>query len=138
MSEQAENTIVQINRTNITLVIPPDEDWVKYVTQYGDIFGRTYYCGYWLAGIEHNKKRGWLAFEAVDEKAPKRAPRAVLKAWRDGEALPERWHRIDRELALRAQAEAVKLRGIDWQANADGPFYDCIIQRALFGEEKYG
>ncbi len=60
-------------------------------------------------------------------------------AWLTGLKLPPKWFRLDRALALRAQAEAVKLYGIDYRHKMDLPFYDTIIQLALFdGEEKYG
>jgi hypothetical protein len=123
----------------IELWIESDPRWLEFATQARDIFNRPHGIGYWAYGAEHDPKLGWLIYEHGDERRPPaETPPAVLKAWRDGGDLPRYWYRLDTQTALRAQAEGVRLRGVDWYEEADAPFYDCIVQRAIFGEEKYG
>ena len=78
----------------VAVTLTVDEGWIDFL-DHSDIFGRDY-CGYWLRGVEHVKKRGWLVWEegASDESArfgeePNRAE--ALAAWRAGGPLPKGW-----------------------------------------------
>ena len=133
-----------MSKTTVTAQIEiqiPVEGWIDYLTQCVDIFGTTYYAGYWARGVEHDKGRGWLVWEHGDTGAalgeePDR--KAAVKAWRSGAALPKGWHRLDRDAAIRAFVEGAKKWGVEWFENGDGPRYDYCVQMALLGEERYG
>lgn len=117
-----------------------EEEWLKFILDFDDIF-MTNYCGYWMRGMEWDKKLGWLVFEHGGEvRAPKETNNDVMELWRSGKPLPKRWHRLDRAAVVRAYAEGVLLKGANWYeaADTDATTYDVVIQRALFGEEKYG
>ena len=142
MSEYKEPSCeVWVTKDNkLQLTVEPDEEWIDFLTNYSDIFMNPG-IGYWARGMERDDKLGWLCFEHGDEvRPPVQTPKDVLKKWRAGEKLPERWFRIDRNLAIRAQAEGIKLKGVGWYdaGDTDAFTYDCVIQRVVFGEEKYG
>lgn len=134
-------TITRRNKpATIAVNVKVDEDWVDLIVHHDDIF-YTNYCGYWARGMVYTKKLGWLVFEHGDEvRPPDKVPRQILKDWRDGLDLPERWHRLDRDTALLAFAEGVKLWGENWtNANdVDAHSYDEVIQRVFFKKPKYG
>lgn len=122
----------------------PVENWIDYLTQHNDIFGTTYYCGYWMRSVEWNAEQGHLCFEHEDTyhdgKEPNRAK--AVKAWLDGPStpLPKGWYRLDGQMAIKAYIEAVKMWGVHWMDgdHNDGPGYDCAVQMAMLGEVKYG
>ncbi len=124
----------------------PDEDWIKYLTQYNDIFGYTYYAGYWLRSVEWNSTQGHLCFEHQEKyhegKEPNR--KEAIKTWKSSPnaPLPQGWHRLDAAMAIKAYAEAVKMWGVEWMEvgseHNDGAGYECAVQMAMLGEIKYG
>lgn len=122
----------------------PNEGWIDYLTQYHDIFGVTYYAGYWLRSVEWNTMRGHLCFEYEDKyedgKEPNRAK--AIKVWKTSPnaLLPRGWHRLDAAMAIKAYVEAVKMWGVDWMAgdHNDGAGYEFAVQMAMLGEVKYG
>lgn len=130
-------------RATAAVVSEIDRGWIDFVTGgpsgYGDVFAPTY-CGYWLFGVEHDQSLGWLAFElAGDVRRPgDKASADAVKLWRDGAALPPRFFRLDAALAAKAWIEGFKHGGAGWYAHGDGAVYDSAIQRALFGEARYG
>lgn len=124
------------------LLIVVDSAWVDFVTKYNDIFG-YYGIGQWAMGA-YNDESGWLIYEHGGEErrgdlVERETPPEVLAAWDAGQPLPEKWHRLDRALAVKAFVEGVKARGVNWYTSgeADAPFYGYVIQMALFGEERY-
>lgn len=136
--KKTETCIVQINKNNITLVLVPYKYMIEHVMHDDSLFARVHGIGYWARGVEHNPRRGWLVFEHGGEvESPDKAPQEVMTTWRNGGDLPERWFCFDREFAMRVQAEAVKMYGIKYEDNMDGPSYDKAVQMAIFGKEKY-
>ena len=120
---------------HLHLEIP--QDWIDFVTQGTDVFRSQPYCGYWARGVEHDEALGWLVWDKLSLNkylAPgSELNRALaLRAWREG------WYHFNRGFAIAAYIEGVKLYGVDWFEDADGPRYDRVIQRAAFGgKERY-
>lgn len=134
-AEKQEETIPH----TFSLTVDVEPSWIEYLTQYDDVFRRNG-SGYWLRGVEHNGRLGWLCWED-DEKClhgeePNRE--AALEAWMEGKPLPEHWFQLNAHVALRAWEEGVKRWGIDWYEDADATSYDVVLQRALLGEIRYG
>jgi hypothetical protein len=127
-------TVINRGKPGVVEVrVKVDEDWVQFAVHGNDLFLTTY-CGYWMRGMEYDKRLGWLCFEHGGEKRPpKEVPARILKRWRDGDDLPKRWHRLDRDTAILAWAAGVKLAGDDWYSGpgADASRYDFVIQMAL-------
>lgn len=131
----------------VTTTLTVDSMWLDHVTGgkegFNDVFMQGY-SGYWARGIDHTIARGWLVYERADDPNPTDAEITVAKrAWRAGETLPPRWHRFDQDLAERAWIEGVKKFGTSWFEDGDGPRYDWVLQKALWGpnepcEVRYG
>src|ERR1017187_7049513 len=106
---------------DVTIKSEVDPDWIEFCVEYNDLFMYDY-CGYWICGMEHTKKLGWLCFEyeAGGEQPTIREARQmpeyknIVRAWRDGEKLPKHWHRLDKDMVIKACAEGVKRYGVDW------------------------
>jgi hypothetical protein len=128
------------NLHTFTVTTAVDPFWVEYLTQNTDIFIRQY-AGYWLRGVEHDQKLGWLCWEDDEQhrrgEEPDRAE--AFRAWREPDAkLPDGWFRLDRATALRAWEEGVKRWGIDWYDKTDAQREDVVVQLAMLGEVRYG
>jgi len=124
-----------------TFTVQVDPQWVSYITQHPDIFGRPYYAGYWACGVAHDPDLGWLVYEHGDDRCPDETEDARVEAiWRAGEPLPPRWFRLDRAAAFRMWEEGVKRWGVGWYDDPehDGAREDVLLQLALLGEERYG
>jgi hypothetical protein len=80
-----------------TITVDVDPQWVSYITQHSDIFGRPYYAGYWACGVAHDLELGWLVYEHGDEGCQDET---------------ENWYRLDRAAALRMWEEGVKRFGV--------------------------
>ena len=139
----AENPNENKMTVHMTVETEVDPDWVEFVTGgpegFVDVFLQGY-CGYWMEGIEHDAKLGWLAWEHADEDrhcTPKERA-AASKAWHAGEKLPKGFHALNAELAKKSWIEGVKKDGLSWYEDGDGNTYDCAVQRGLFGEVVYG
>lgn len=117
-------------------VLIPVKNWIEYLTKYSDIFGTTYYCGYWLLRIVRDDT-GWLCWEHCDENSQNDHDQA-LKAFKEGGVLPPRYFRLDKDAAIKAYLEGCKRGGLGWFNQADGSDYDVAIQLALLGEIRYG
>jgi hypothetical protein len=132
-------------RVPVTITSEVDPEWIDLAVNCNDLFMYGY-CGYWMCGMEHTKKNGWLCyeFEAGGDQPTIREAREmpeyknILKAWRAGEPLPEHWHRLDEAMAVRAWVEGVKRDGQGWYENGDANTYDCAMQMAMLGEIVYG
>ncbi len=122
----------------VTITSTVDPLWIDFCTKDTDLFLPSY-CGYWLRGVER-EEQGWLVWESLEKPAFDKEPNRMkaLAAWRKGEALPEHWFRLDLDFALRAWAEGVKWKGVEWFANGDANSYDYAIQQALLGQQRYG
>lgn len=130
-----------------TLTFDIDPMWLDHVTGgfegFEDVFYPSY-SGYWAKGIAHSKIAGWLIFEMGSDKTfTKAEKREATRLWRDGKELPPGWHRFNLDLAKRAWMEGVKRYGQDWFSTGDGPRYDWVLQKALWGpnepcEVRYG
>lgn len=129
-------------RHTFTITVDIDPRWVDYVTQHNDIFGRTYYAGYWAHGAANDSELGWLVAECDEqERFPGKTETARVEAlWRAGSDLPPRWYRLDRAAALRMWEEGVKRHGVGWYESNDhdGAREDELLQLALLGEVRYG
>jgi hypothetical protein len=123
---------------SFTIEVEVDAWWPDYVAHGNDIF-RTNYIGYWAFGVAHDDTLGWLVYEHGDERRPddEECDR-VTDLWKRGEALPERWFRIDKSVAMRAWEEGVKQWGVRWTDKTDANREDAILQLALLGELRYG
>jgi len=127
----------------ITIEIPnPPEGWIEDATNQ-DMFRRDH-CGYWLRGVEYDKRLGWLCWEEDTDgdrppfgNEPNRY--VAIDTWRAGGDLPSGWHRLDRATATRAYVEGVKRYGVEWydSPDSDASRYDILIQLALLGEIRY-
>jgi hypothetical protein len=123
----------------VTITSTVDPEWIKFCTWETDLFSRNY-CGYWLRGIECDKERGWLVWEDDERHAMGKEPnlRAARKAWKEGAPLPKGYYRLDKAAAVKAWSIGVLGWGEKWHDEGDAPRYDCVIQKALLGEERYG
>ncbi|RTL09092.1 MAG: hypothetical protein EKK62_04120 [Acidimicrobiia bacterium] len=123
----------------VTVTSAVDPDWIAFCTNNSDIFMRSY-CGYWLRGVESDKVRGLLVWEDNEQHAPGDEPnrREAIRAWKKGEPLPAGWHRLDTAVAVKAWGVGVLTWGEMWYAEGDADRYDYVIQKALFGEQRYG
>src|SRR5262245_47468948 len=112
------------NHTRIKAEIEIDvpNGWIRTVTQEDTLFGRPYYCGYWLFGVAHDEKLGWLVYEQRKEgvRPDKKLESKVIAQWRTGIPddaechLPKHWFRLNKETAIEAYIEGVKRWGVDW------------------------
>lgn len=121
------------------LTVEIDPFWIEYLTQCSDIFSHDR-AGYWLRGVEHDKKLGWLCYEEGDEIRPHEDTfDEARKAWVLGNKLPNGWYRLDGRAALKAWEEGVKEWGIRWYGGRDhdANAEDMIVQLALLGENRY-
>lgn len=127
----------------VSIEMEIDPIWIEFVTGGSegmvDVFLRDY-CGYWMEGIEHDSKLGWLAYEfgATDRHSNKREKESAIKAWRAGEKLPEHFHALNLDLVKKSWQEGVKKFGVTWHEDGDGNTYDCAVQLALLGSVTYG
>lgn len=120
----------------------PVESWIDWLTQSTDVFGRDY-IGYWACGVQHEAALGWLIFEdeagefrGLDDVEPNH--NEALAAWRAGEKLPTGWHKLDKEMAIKAYVIGVRTWGINWfEEKGDANTYDYVLQMAILGEERY-
>ena len=125
-----------VGTIKVTIESTVDHLWLEHCLG-TDVFRRAY-SGYWANGVEWDQELGWLMFEHGGEtRGPADAPDAIMKAWRDGCALPERWHRLSKAVAVAAWAEGVKRGGVEWFENGDGRVYDAAVQMAVLGEIRY-
>lgn len=114
-------------------------DWTELVTKYVDLF-RSDHCGYWLRGMNHDNRRGWLAWEMQDDEDLTDPPlyHEAWVAWVDGKPLPVGYYRLDAAFARRAWRVGVRQRGESWYDEGDAEDYDVVVQLALLGEVRYG
>jgi hypothetical protein len=141
---------VEKKKVKVEVELELDPEWIDYLLNWPDIFMRDY-CGYWLRGVVHQKKKDsaygrWLCWEEgefADEecergKEPGRKEAMLFFKARIGE-LPKHWFILDEETATKAWIEGVKRMGVGF-ANGDGDAndYDVAVQMALLGEVKYG
>lgn len=132
-----------MDREYKTITVPMelkvDKFWIEYCTHYNDLF-YTNRCGYWMRGIDHTNKRGWLVFESGGEVPPGQEPflKEAKKAWREGKELPPGYFYLNEDMAIKAWAEASKRYGLDWYEETDAEREDVAIQLAILGEIKYG
>lgn len=127
-------------KTNLEVEINPD--WINFLMEYPDIFGRNY-CGYWMYGMELDEKLGWLCYIHDEEKSISQVSshpkyKSIVEMWRSGKPLPDRWVRLNERVAIQAYLEGVKRKGIDWYSIADAEDYDVVLQKAIFGVVIYG
>lgn len=122
----------------VTIESTVDPLWIEFCTRDRDVFGISC-CGSFLFGIDQDDGLGWLVFEHEEKHTIDMVPneRKAVAAWRAGKPLPKGYYRLDLEAAKKAWVEGVKRRGVEWFANGDTNAYQCAIQRALFGEERY-
>jgi hypothetical protein len=124
--------------STVTLVLEVPEWWIIEMVLNVDVF-RSSACGYWARGVAYDDELGWLVWEPEHDAGlfpRKQHDDAVFWAWRHGERLPAGYHRFDRQLAIDAFGQVVLIRGQDPVPDAND--LDRAIQRALFGEERYG
>lgn len=134
-----------MSKVNVSFEVEVDKMWIDTCTKYNDIFMPST-SGYWMRGMEHSNKLGWLCYEfEYSRKAPQpyiveASPeyKDIVKAWKAGEKLPDHWYRLNKETAIKAWAEGVKRYGVDWYQYTDGTRDDVVIQMALLGDIVYG
>lgn len=135
------NQVKEAVRVEVTVEV--DNEWIEYCTQSSDLF-RTDHCGYWMYGMEHEAKLGWLCYEhndgekTVDQVADSAEYEDIVALWKAGADLPEGWYRLDKEAAVRAYGEGFKRSGAFWYSDGDASDYDVAIQKALLGKVVYG
>jgi hypothetical protein len=124
-----------------TIAVEIDPNWIDYLTRHSDIFGGGY-AGYWLRGVEHDPKLGWLCWEDDEKCAHGEEPdrEHAVSVWKRGVtvALPSGWFALDAEMAVRAWEEGVKRWGVNWYEETDSTREDIVVQLAMLGEIKYG
>ena len=122
-------------RKSLRLELEISSDWIDYCIKHNDLFFSS--CiGYWAYGI--SVADGWLVFDT--EHGAERQDIEAERAYLSGAPLPDGYYLINQELTIRAWEEGVKLYGLDWynSGKTDATTYDVIIQKALFGDVKYG
>lgn len=129
-------------KVKVELELEVSHYWLEEIVDAGDIFMNAY-CGYWLSYVDHSSELGTLAYEHNDEVNAYDIPSlpgysAAHKAWLEGKELPTRWFALNKNLAIKAWVEGVKKGGTGWYHHGGSTTYDCALQRALFGEVKYG
>jgi len=126
----------------VTVDLPIPDEWFEFCYAF-DLFEKNY-CGYWMFGIEHDDKLGWLVFETGGEEMPDEdmifLATFIWKRnhFKGAPDLPEGFMSLTDEVMARAYQIAVEKWGISWEDNADALTYDYIIQMALLGETRYG
>jgi hypothetical protein len=115
-------------------------EWWDFLLRYEDVFYPEY-IGYWAQLVARDAKRGLLIceMEYAEDDDFKKTAKAAIAAWRKGKPLAAGFHAIDKDIALKSFIEAAKQLGLKWQDSDDndGPFQDYMIQRALFGEDRF-
>jgi hypothetical protein len=94
---------------------------------------------YWASGVRCADGSGYLVYDHARDGMP--TDIAIARAVRCHETnkpLPDGWHLINREVAIRAWCEGVKRWGVDWYEKVDGPRRDVVLQLGLLGELRYG
>lgn len=108
----------------------------------GHIFNNPHGAGYWLYPVEYHSKRGWLAFEFYDSEVDPDEDgvhRAAVKAWRNGEPLPERYFALTLEVVYQVFANCVKHYGETWlEIDVDLPSAEVGLQWTILKEIRYG
>jgi hypothetical protein len=138
MNATAKKTV----KTKVEVTVDPD--WIEFVTGgpegFVDVFFRNGYCGYWLEGVEHDPKLGWLAYEhaAEDRHSTDEEKNEALAAWRKGKPLPKNFHALNVEAATKSWIAGVKRKGVGFYEDGDGEDYEVALQEALLGEVVYG
>lgn len=130
-------------KVKVEIEVDLSEDWIELVTNHNDLFNRKY-CGYWAYGMEHDDTLGWLVHEHDDQRTVAQVSQhpeyhAIVDAWRSGAPLPEGWYRFNKDTAVKAWCEGMKMYGYDWYEKVgDCETFDNAIQMALLGELRYG
>ena len=122
----------------VTITTTVDPSWIELCTKDTDLFLYSS-CGSFLFGMEHDPELGWLVFEHAGDVLLSNVPglKAAKEAWMAGKPLPPKYHRLNVETATKAWVEGVKWRGEKWYEKGDAIAYQYVIQKALFGEERY-
>lgn len=126
-------------KISVTIDVEVDPDWIEFCTsKYADVF-MLGHCGYWMCGVKHDDKLGWLVSVNLDDCGTvSQQSKQAIKAWKAGETLPEGWHCLNEGLAIKAYEAGVKRYGVNWYEDGDADTYDFAIQMAMFGEVVYG
>lgn len=141
--DTVENPKPEKVMVTMTVDVEVDPMWVEHVTGgpegMCDVFLQGY-SGYWMEGIDHDEKLGWLAYEfaAEDRHCTKRERAQATSAWKAGQPLPKHFHALNLEAAKKTWVEGAKKYGMDWFENGDGISYDCAVQLGLLGDVVYG
>jgi hypothetical protein len=133
-------TVKEVVKVEVSVEVHPD--WIEFCTQANDLF-MTSYCGYWMYGMAHDEKLGWLCYVHSDEKTIDQVEETLeyedaVSLWEEGKTLPKDWYALNKEAAIKAFGEGVKRSGVKWYENGDANDYDVAIQKALLGEVRYG
>lgn len=132
-----ENIIVKLNVS----VHIPTESWIDFCLLHPDIFSYDY-IGYWAYGVRpDNVKDQWIVIEddeMVSESEKNQliadANRAILLK----QPLPKSAYLLNKGAVIKAFLFGCEKWGVDWFEDADGTYYDIVLQNALLGETRYG
>lgn len=128
-------------KAKVEFEIDVDQDWIDMLVHGSSVFA-TNQCGYWMYGMEHSHVLGWLCFEHDEETigtvSSNPEYKHIVKLWKEGKPLPEKWFRLNLDAATKAYAEGCKRAGINWYEHSDATEYDIVIQMVLLGEVRYG
>jgi len=132
---------------NVTVIVEAtvNPHWIEFCTNDTDLF-RSSYCGYWLSGLVHDERLGWLCCvkmeldgePSISDIAERPDYPDTVQAWVDGKPLPVGFYSVNKDIAIKAYKFGIEKSGLDWYENGDGSDYDCAIQKALFSEVRYG
>jgi hypothetical protein len=148
-----------IVKVEVTVKMLVPGDWIAMVALWPDILS-TDHIGSWARGVARDEKLGRLIWEfEKDERLEEmkgfcfigdlhkdvenQLHAEAIRAWRNGEVLPKNYHRLDKEMAVRAFALMAQSGrhdgGPDWYGSGkdDAITYSVAIQLALFGEIEY-
>jgi hypothetical protein len=122
----------------VTIESVVDPNWIGFMFSSEIFSGHT--CRYWARGVAWDESLGWLVWESADKARRGAEPdrERALTAWRAGEPLPPRWHRLDDGAIVRAWEAGVRRWGESWHRAGDGTRHDEAVQVALLGEARYG
>ena len=108
----------------------------------GHIFNSPHGAGYWLYGVTYHSKRGWLAFEFYDSEVDPHEDgvhKAAVKAWKNGEQLPERYFALTTDVVEQVFKNAIRRYGEEWlESNIDLPSTENALQWTILREIRYG
>jgi hypothetical protein len=119
-------------------------EWREYLlSKDAEIFRSPDCAGYWMYGVEHDPKRGWLVYEFGEDESEdfvNKDHSAAINRFKKGMSPTGMYHVIDEFFANMSFNNGVQKWGVQWRENPhhDLSEVDLVLQYTLFGKIKYG